>query len=55
VEFIYHTLLLRIIVKGTLITQEIADLFGEYFQGVYVGDISQEAFVVEGDVVPWFR
>jgi hypothetical protein len=31
-------------------TQEIADLFGKYFQGVYVRDNSQENFVVDGGV-----
>jgi hypothetical protein len=30
--------------------QEIADLVGEYFQGVYVRDNSQEDFVVDGGV-----
>jgi hypothetical protein len=30
--------------------QEIADLFGEYFQGVYVRDNSQEDFVVDGGI-----
>jgi hypothetical protein len=30
--------------------QEIADLLGEYFQGVYVRDNSHEDFVVDGGV-----
>jgi hypothetical protein len=30
--------------------QEIADLFGDYFQGVYVSDSSQEDFVVDDGV-----
>jgi hypothetical protein len=30
--------------------QEIANLFGEYFQGVYVRDDSQEDFVVDDGV-----
>jgi hypothetical protein len=31
--------------------QEIVDLFGEYFQGVYVRDDSHEDFVVDNGVV----
>jgi hypothetical protein len=32
------------------VTQEIANLFGEYFQGVYERDDSQEDFVVDDGV-----
>jgi hypothetical protein len=43
--------------KFYIIIRECFDRFVpfEYFQGVYVNDNSQEDFVVEGDVVPWFR
>jgi predicted glycosyltransferase involved in capsule biosynthesis len=36
-------------------TQEIANLFDEYFQCFYVRDGSQEDFVVDDGVVPLFR